>query len=153
MAQQTHWPCAGSMLGQRRRRSANIEPTHGQCLLFAGGMTVKWYCVLNTLKSVQHVYIYFCVRMHMCRGRFSIHICYQDGHWTANVHEDQFRTDVQYAKSICLYNKVNIKCCELQYDVLGIIVCITFHWFISARMWRRGCFPWVSERHSLGVKY
>ena len=24
-------PCVGLMLGQRRRRWANIEPTHGQC--------------------------------------------------------------------------------------------------------------------------
>ena len=26
-----HCPCVGSMLGQRRRRWVNVEPTHGQC--------------------------------------------------------------------------------------------------------------------------
>ena len=31
-----HCPCVVSMLAQRRRRWANIEPTHGQCLVFAG---------------------------------------------------------------------------------------------------------------------
>ena len=32
------WPNVGSMLGQRRRRRLNIEPTMGQCLIFVG----KW---------------------------------------------------------------------------------------------------------------
>ena len=32
------WPNVGSMLGQRRRRWLNIEPTLGQCLIFVG----KW---------------------------------------------------------------------------------------------------------------
>ena len=31
-----HCPCVGSMLGNRLRRWPNIEPTHGQCPVFAG---------------------------------------------------------------------------------------------------------------------
>ena len=31
-----HCPCVGSMLGQRRRRWASIEPPHGQCPVFTG---------------------------------------------------------------------------------------------------------------------
>ena len=32
-----HCPCVVSMLGPRRWRLANIEPTHAQCPVFAGG--------------------------------------------------------------------------------------------------------------------
>ena len=35
-AKTRHWTNVGSMLGRRRRRRANIEPTFGQCLVFAG---------------------------------------------------------------------------------------------------------------------
>ena len=35
-----HWPKAGSMLVLRLRRRPNIEPTLGQCLVFAGKMLV-----------------------------------------------------------------------------------------------------------------
>ena len=31
-----HCPCVGSMLAHRLRRWPNIEPTHGQCPVFAG---------------------------------------------------------------------------------------------------------------------
>ena len=31
-----HCPCVGSMLTHRLRRFPNIEPTHGQCPVFAG---------------------------------------------------------------------------------------------------------------------
>ena len=34
-ANTVHWPCVG-MLAYRLRRWPNIEPTHGECPVFAG---------------------------------------------------------------------------------------------------------------------
>ena len=39
-ANTTHRPNAGPMLGQRRRRWANIGPALGRCVVFAGGDTM-----------------------------------------------------------------------------------------------------------------
>ena len=63
-----HCPCVGSMLGQRRRWWASIDPTHGQYPVFAGnamqGQTTLtayfsykqlfciWICICSFLKQI-----------------------------------------------------------------------------------------------------
>ena len=37
-----HWPNAGSMLGQRRRRWSNNKPALGECFVFDGSF-LNWY--------------------------------------------------------------------------------------------------------------
>ena len=44
-----HCRCVGSMLAQRRRRWANIEPTHGQCSVFAGYVVTNNIIIHNIL--------------------------------------------------------------------------------------------------------
>ena len=39
------------MLGQRRRRRANINPALGQCIVFAGSDTVYRQSVINMIKA------------------------------------------------------------------------------------------------------
>ena len=41
------WPNVGSMLGHRLRRWPSIEPTLGQCIVFAAGWDHTWICTLD----------------------------------------------------------------------------------------------------------
>ena len=47
-------PNVGSMLGQRRRRWTNIEPTLGERLVFAGGHVPKFMQNAVSMLSTKH---------------------------------------------------------------------------------------------------
>ena len=47
-----HWAIVGSMLGQRRRRWTNIEPTMAECLVFAGGLLGMSYLILSRNRTI-----------------------------------------------------------------------------------------------------
>ena len=57
-----HCSCVGSMLGQRRRRWTNIEPTHEQCPVFAGMRLfyVGMNSMEHTLRSHKEKTIWTC---------------------------------------------------------------------------------------------
>ena len=58
-ANRKHSHKVGSMLAHRLRRWSNIEPTLGECLVFAG-MPCLYGAHVNTRKADSHVGLYMC---------------------------------------------------------------------------------------------
>ena len=63
-----HWPCVDSMLAHRLWRWPNIEPTHGQCPVFAG---MEYYWDSSACKEQL-----FTLQISYCRNCFTVMACW-----------------------------------------------------------------------------
>ena len=63
-----HWPCVDSMLAHRLWRWPNIEPTHGQCPVFAG---MEYYWDSSACKEQL-----FTLQIGDCRNCFTVMACW-----------------------------------------------------------------------------